>query len=547
MPPRGTIAAALTCLSIGLATPAVAQADKSQEAMFQDDNLLIFNSLEGTDETLDRLAALGVDRIRISVFWGTVAPATNSQQRPANFNASDPGAYPAGNWARYDYLVQGAEARGMGVNFNITSPAPKWATANPEREDIDRTHDPRTDEFASFVRALGTRYSGTYSPLPGGSPLPRVDFWSIWNEPNQAGWLTPQWRSDPREGRSRYFVEAAPAIYRGLVSAAWNGLAQTGHGQDTILIGELAPKGLRNNKGQTRSIDALRFLRGMYCLDANGQFYRGDTATARGCPAEMDPAKFVAENQGLFKASGFAHHPYELIAAPDEEPRSRDWVTIANLHELQSSLRRVYARYRVPLPSKDGVPIWLTEFGYQTDPPDPTGVSPKTQAEFMNWAEYVAFTKPYVRSVSQFLLVDDKPVTGADPDTAKAWSATFQTGLRTLRGREKPSHDAYRVGLHIPDQRLDRGDKVTVWGILRPETRNKVRSEVQFRTRSYRGSRTSYRKRATATSGLPAHYLRRKFTARLDGWVRIQWTDAAGDEHISRSQYIEVDDGRGRD
>ncbi|HEV2819146.1 MAG TPA: hypothetical protein VGW11_01430, partial [Solirubrobacteraceae bacterium] len=322
---------------------------------------------------------------------------------------------------------------------------------------------------------------------------------------------------------------------------------QTGHGQDTILIGELAPKGLRDNKGQTRSIDALRFLRGMYCLDANAQFYRGGTATARGCPAEMDPAKFVAENQGLFKASGFAHHPYELIAAPDEEPRSSDWVTIANLHDLQSSLRRIYARYRVPLPSRDGVPIWITEFGYQTDPPDPTGVSPKTQAEFLNWAEYIAFTKPYVRSFAQFLLVDDKPAPGVNPDTAKAWSGTFQTGLMTLQGREKPAYDAYRVGLHIPDQRLDRGDKVTVWGVLRPETRGEARSEVQFRTRSYRGSSTSYFKRATATSGMPAHYLRRKFTARRDGWVRIKWTDAAGAEHFSRSQYIEVNDGRGRD
>jgi len=538
MPPRRSIAAALTCLSIGLAAPAVAQADKSQEAMFQDDNLLIFNSVQGTNETLDRLAALGVDRVRISVFWGTVAPASDSQERPADFNANDPGAYPPGNWARYDFLVQAAQARGMDVNFNVTSPAPKWATPNPAREDIDETFEPRTDEFASFVRALGTRYSGTYSPTPEGSPLPRVDFWSIWNEPNQPGWLTPQWRSDPREGRSRSFVEAAPAIYRGLVSAAWNALQQTGHRQDTILIGDLAPKGLRDNKGQTRAVDALRFLRGMYCLDANAQFYRGSTATARGCPAEMDPAQFVAENPGLFEASGFAHHPYELLAAPDDEPRSRDWVTIANLHDLQSSLRRIYARYRVPLPSSDGVPIWITEFGYQTDPPDPTGVSPKTQAEYINWSEYIAFNKPYVRSFAQFLLVD-----GGEPI-----GTTFQSGLMTLGDRrEKPAYDAYRVGLHIPDQRLDRGDKVTVFGILRPETRGEVRSEIQFRTRSYAGSRTSYRKRAIATSGMPAHYLRRQFAARLDGWVRIKWTDATGTEHLSRSQYIEVDDGRGRD
>ena len=77
----------------------------------------------------------------------------------------------------------------------------------------------------------------------------------------------------------------------------------------------------------------------------------------------------------------------------------------------------------------------------------------------------------------------------------------------TLKAREKLAYDAYRVGLHVPDRHLDRGDRVTVFGVLR----------------------------------------RRGFTARRDGWVRIVWTDAAGTEHVSRSQYIEVNDGRGRD
>ena len=93
------------------------------------------------------------------------------------------------------------------------------------------------------MRAVGTRYSGSYAGLP------RVDYWSIWNEPNQAGWLTPQWSPDPRNAKSQ--VDAAPSIYRNLVANAWQALADTGHGtgSDTILIGETAPQGQGSQEG----------------------------------------------------------------------------------------------------------------------------------------------------------------------------------------------------------------------------------------------------------------------------------------------------------
>ncbi len=543
---RRSLAAGLACLTCALGLPAAAQADKSMEATVQDDNLLIFNTPEGRAQTLDRLAGLGVDRLRISVFWQTVAPQPDSQQRPAGFDAADPNAYPPGTWDRYDQIVRLARQRGMDVNFNITSPAPKWATANPEREDIDKTHEPSPAEFQAFVYAVGLRYNGAFADAAGNT-VPRVTFWSIWNEPNQAGWLTPQWRPDPRGGRGARFVEAAPALYRSLVDAAWNGLQASSHGRDTILIGDTAPKGLGNRKGITRSMDVLRFLRSVYCLDANGRIYRGDTATARGCPAKPDREAFRAAHPGLFQASGWAHHPYELNFAPGRRPASDEWVTTANLNDLQSELRRAYQRYGESFPSRDGIPVFLTEFGYQTDPPDPVGVSNARQAQYINEAEYIAWNKPYVRSFSQFLLVDDKPLPGVDTDTAKAWGSTFQSGLMTLDGEEKPAYDAYRVGFHLPDDRVDRGDKVGVWGIARPETRGVIPIEVQFRTRSYRGNRTRYFKRATGEAGGPRHYMRRSFTARRDGWIRLQWTDASGRAFHSQTHYLEVDDGRGRD
>ena len=111
--------------------------------------------------------------------------------------------------------MRGAYARGMAVNFNITGPAPLWVTGSPERQDIATTYTPSAREFDLFVRAVGNRYGGQF--MAGGSAVPRVDYWSIWNEPNQAGWLTPQWLPDPR--RKGRWYEVAPKLYRSLVAA----------------------------------------------------------------------------------------------------------------------------------------------------------------------------------------------------------------------------------------------------------------------------------------------------------------------------------------
>jgi beta-glucosidase/6-phospho-beta-glucosidase/beta-galactosidase len=205
--------------------------------MFQDDPMLVYGTDEQVNTTLDTLSAYGVDRNRVSVFWSIVAPANDQTVRPV-FEATDPAAYPQNLWAPYDRIVRAAAAHGMLVNFNLTSPIPRWAVTTAERPELQETFGPNTEEFGKFVKAVGTRYSGTYEGLP------RVDYWSIWNEPNQAGWLTPQWSPDPRN--PKLFVESAPSIYRNLVAAAWSNLAATGHGADTVLVGETAPQGVKD-------------------------------------------------------------------------------------------------------------------------------------------------------------------------------------------------------------------------------------------------------------------------------------------------------------
>lgn len=493
---RLVLAAAAAALVLTAGTPAPAHASPSQEATFQDDNHLIYADTPEVTRTLDELQSLGVDRLRITLVWRAIAPGNEQDAKPAGFDATDPAQYPSGAWDRWDRVVALARQRGMDVNFNVTVPAPDWATGSPERADLDPTYTPDAQAFGDFVRAAATRYDGAHGQ-------PRVSYWSLQNEPNQPGWLTPQWTQQGND-----WVAAAPRLYRAMVDAAFAALQDTGHASDTILIGETAPKGLKQNRGETRAIDALRFIRSLYCLDDHLQVLQGAAADAEGCPTGDQTAQFPAQHPGLFRASGWAHHPYELIFPPNRYAGWPDWATMANLPDLQSMLRRIHARYQQPA---GDVPLFLTEFGYQTNPPDRLGVSRARQAAYLDQAEYIAWRRRDVRTLAQFLLFDDgAPV-----------SRTFQSGLRTVGGARKPAWSAYRFPIWVPRPTVPRGRRLTVWGLPRPAangSRPKVR--VEFR----RSGTRRWRRIATVRGDAHAGYVNASLRAPGTGRVRLRWS-----------------------
>jgi hypothetical protein len=475
--------AALALLAVA-APPAVAS--RTQESTFQDDNHLIYATNDVVANTMDRLKALGADRLRITVLWSAIAPDLGSTSKPAGFDGADPGDYPPGAWDNYDRVVQYAADRGLALNFNITIPGPLWAMGASPRGDIANRYAPSAAEFGDFVRAVARRY-------------PQVNYWTIQNEPNQPGWLDPQW---VRSGKR--WVEAAPSAYRGMVDAAWSALQDTGHGSDTILIGETAPKGV-SVRGITRALSPGRFIKRLFCLDDHLQLLRGAAATARGCPPSNSPGAFRAAHPGLFGATGYAHHPYELIFAPNRPPRHSDWYTIANLPKLHGLLRRVRARF-----GAGSMPLYLTEFGYQTHPPDPLGVSPGRQARYLNQAEYLAYRSRAVRTLSQFLLYDDGP----------PFAMTFQSGLDYSDGTAKPSLAAYRFPLFLPSPVVRRGGRLHVWGLLRVAPNGQPhRVDVLFRARGARHYHRIARVRTQAARG----YVDRRVRVRRSGLIRLRW------------------------
>ena len=517
----------LAALSCALFAAAPAGASPTQQMLLMDDNELVFGTDEEVEATFGAVRALGVDTVRVDLLWHLVAPSSENTQKPA-FDAANPAAYPQGQWDIYDRVVNAAARNGIGVLFTITGPVPVWATSDPARG--DKSLNPNAGEFRDFVTAVGTRYSGSYldeqpeqAPAPGGLPflppppappgptpllLPRVSTWSAWNEPNQPGWLRPQ----AVNGRP-----VSPHIYRGLQDAAYAGLAASGHGDDTYLLAETAPRGSQTVTEQS-PMRPLLFIRELYCVNRRLRPFRGAAATARGCPADAAARRrFAEDHPGLFQASAFAHHPYALEVAPAARDPIRDNITLAVLPRLTKTLDRIFRRHGV----RRRLPVWITEYGYQTDPPDPLiGVSWPRQAAYINEAEYMAFRYRRVRAMTQFLLVDDGPNRDWPESDPRYWGSTFQTGLVALDGRRKDAYDAFALPVHVTPRRQRRGRRLTVWGGNRPaRAAARLSATVEFRRRGSSRWRTVRRLTTRSRRG----YVLARVRARASGDYRLAW------------------------
>lgn len=421
---RATTSTFLACaaaLAVALAVCGPATASSGQLAVFQDDRQLLESGDATRQQTLAEVQALGVDVIKFSLQWWSVAPGTT--QKPPGFDASDPAQYPAAGWARYAALVSEAQARGFRVMIAVTGEAPGWATARRgDRLGVDR---PSGREYGRFLEAAGRRFPG-------------VDLWALWNEPNHPRFLYPQ---------SRRGVPYAPYLYRRLVTAGVAGLRRSGHGGNRILFGELLPIGKRH-LGARSNLRPLLFLRDFFCVSRSWRSYRGLAARLRGC----------SRYRRVRGVNGFGYHPYTRPNGPRGREPSSDDATIRSIRRITRTLDRARSRRRI---GGGRLSVWNTEFGYQSNPPDPFQTPIRRIPRFLNEAEWMSFRHRRVASYSQYTL-RDLPLSGSGAARYSGW----QGGLRFSSGQVKSDvYAAYRLPLFV---RLLGPGAVEVWGAARP-------------------------------------------------------------------------------
>ena len=363
------------------------------------------------DRTLQEIRELGVDRVRVLVYWKDYAPAATSKRRP-DFDAADPNAYPAGAWARLDGLFDSAQARGITVQLTLTGPVPRWATKG-KRDNVTR---PSTKEFQAFATAVGRRFGA------------QVGVWSIWNEPNHPQFLLPQ------------FVKKKRQVAADLPQPLPRRPARPGR------------------LGQRRRHAAVR--RDRAARDPARRRAAGVPARGAVPRPQLPPARPLRARRGR-RLRPPRLHDARRPALPPAGSRRRD-----DRRALAADAARSTAPARAGA-IRRGLGVYLTEFGIQSTPDPFVGVTLARQAEYLAIAEHMAYVNPRVRSFSQYLLSDDKPRKGSRVERYGG----FESGLRRSNGKAKPSLAAFRLPLAA--EAYGRSD--VLWGRVRPQpARTKV-------------------------------------------------------------------------
>jgi hypothetical protein len=415
--------------AVALAAPAPAQAFTTA--------VLPTGNIEG-DVTYQRIRGAGARAVRLPLPWNEIAPVPGGIFRPQNFDPSDP-FDPAYNFTLHDRRFALAAARGLDV-IAVVHAAPRWAqgplngSSAPLTEPEARhrgTVRPDASELRAFATAIARRYSGRN---PG---LPRIRYWQLWNEPNLVFYLAPQVNGNR--------VQSA-AIYRSMLNAFADGVKGVDR-TNVVIAGGTAPFTSRTGQQQLFGIGPFRFMRELLCVSAALR------------PTCAQSARFDV----------WAHHPY-TTGGPTRRAQRADDASLGDLPRMRALLNAAVRHRKI---RSDGrLRFWVTEFSWDTRPPDPQGVPMALHARWTSEALYRMWASG-VSLVTWFQLRDDPFVRGSH----------FQSGLyfrgATLeQDRPKLSHQAFRfpfVAFRQPRQR------VLVWGRTPTSRAGTVVVERSFR------------------------------------------------------------------
>ncbi len=329
--------------------------------------------------------ALGAQALRVTVNWDAIA-----RRKPRH--PTDPGdrAY---DWSTLDVLTRRAQAEGAMDGFLGTIwTTPLWARdlrqARYAADPASNLVMPRLDAMQDFLTALVTRYSGTYVPKHATTPLPRIPSYQIWNEVN--------YYLFPFKVHGRFVVARN---YAWMLKAAYETIKEYDPSLTVVTSGIDPPA-----YPAQPPLAPYRFI-----ADLAG----------RGAPFDVLAMHGYTVPAGAGRARATSNY---LLAAPPA-------FAIGDIRSFSRFLQRTFGQR---------VRIWITEFGWQTNPPDErSGISYAAQARLLRRAIAMIRSSGRVERAYWFLLRDE-PLVYSDGS-----SATWQSGLRTAAGTKKPGFKAW--------------------------------------------------------------------------------------------------------
>ncbi len=316
----------------------------------------------------------GAQLVQTPLRWPSVAPG----QLPAAWNPEDP-SDPHYDWESTDLWVTRAVAAGLEPILQVRG-APLWAQRCPSNEP-DAPCNPNPDALAAFTTAAARRYSGHF----GG--LPRVRYWQGLNEPNLSLFFNPQYDGDK---------PVSPFLYRTLINRFYAAVKAVDPA-DLVIAAGLGPIAVPKY-----TIGPMRFARLLLCMKGHN-----------------DPRPSAGDCEGGVHFDIFDIHPY-TTGGPTHEGGIND-VELGDLAKLKTLLAAADRAGRIKGVFKH-TPLWIMEFSWDSNPPDPGGLPMKIESRWTAEALYRSW-KAGVNYFFWYSLRD------AEPEPKLPFSQTLQSGL----------------------------------------------------------------------------------------------------------------------
>ena len=391
-----------------LAVPSAASATRGLTTGFSDGD-----KFQGADTSqrnlwLGRTVDAGAGIVRLGVEWPAIAGST----KPVDPTNPGSASY---DFSSVDGAVTDAAAHGLKVLLSINH-APTWAEG-PGRpaSAATGTWEPNPADVADFAQAVATRYSGSFMNLtrrPGDRGLGRA----------QQRRLAQS--AVHRQGLHRR--RPLPRHAQRLLRLDQVGQPEgPGRRRRNRPIRRPARRPLPGSGGRARPV---QFWQQVLCV-------KPTKSKKKKKGKKPAPIKYVrtAGCNGTVNFDVFAHHPIDNTGGgPLKSGPSRDDASTPDLGRVVSVLR---GAEKVGTVSGSKHPVWVTEFWWDSKPPNPVGAPLATQARWIEQSMYL-FWKAGA-SVAINFQIDDAT---DRPDV----HAGFQSGIYFNDGRPKPSLTAFR-------------------------------------------------------------------------------------------------------
>jgi hypothetical protein len=420
-------------LLIALALPASAPAKRPLVTSFA--ALDEYQSSDSSTRNLwfGRTVDAGAGYVRLSMGWDSVAP-----NRP--LDPTNPGSV-SYDFSGFDGAVRDARAHGLNVLITVNV-APAWAEG-PGRPASAAVGSWKVNpqDLADFMQAVAARYSGNFDPdgIAGQPTLPAVQALEVWNEPNSSDWINPQFQGKTILGGDSY---------RAMLNASYKAIKSVSPQTLVVAAGTDPygdPPGGPYPGGNTQRVRPVTFWEQVLCVHPV-KSKKKKKGKKKAAPRFARTANCQAP--AMFDV--LAHHPIDNTGAgPLKHGPSKDDASTPDLGRVVSVLRGA---------EKAGTtlgghhPVWVTEFWWDSKPPNPVGAKLAVQAKWIEQSLYL-FWKAGASLAVNFQIADNP----ARPDV----HAGFQSGVYFADGRPKPSLTAF----HFPfvTDRIN-SSKLLAWG-----------------------------------------------------------------------------------